>query len=194
MVVEVTKRNDYTPALYSSPNADASRLGPAMKELNPRQQAVVHYLLDTGSDNFSEAARAAGYSQDGSDGALRVTAHRLKQDPRIDAAIIEEGKRRMGHSLPVFLKTIRTIGGDIAHKDALKAATTGAAMSGVSAISVSKSENHVIHHGSMMDDVRAMATLLGVDAEELLRGRMKDITPEPPQIEHHSDNDISDLY
>ncbi len=192
-MVGMVKPTNYTPALYQSPNADADKLGPAMKSLNPRQQAVVHYLLDTGTDNFSEAARASGYSEDGSDGALRVTAHRLKQNPDIAEALVEEGKRRMAHSLPVFLKTIRMIGGDISHKDALKAATTGAAMSGVSAVSVSKSEQHVIHHGDPGAAIEAKLARLSPEKAAALRAALGlptiiDITPEKDAL------DISDLY
>ena len=64
-------------------------------------------------------------------------------------------------------------------------------MSGVSAITVSKSEQHVIHHGSLMDQVRADCAALGLDADEFLRGRMKDVTP--TTLEHQPNLDISDL-
>ena len=176
----MSRHTDYTPANYESPNADPE-LGPAMKELNPRQRAVVHYLLDTGKGgspgDWPDACKAAGYSPDGSDGALRVTAHRLRHDPRLSEAIVEEGKRRQAHNLPAFLKTISSIGADIAHKDALKAALAGAAMVGVSPVTVSKTENHVIHHGSLLDQIRADCAILGIDADEFVRGRMKDVTP-----------------
>ncbi len=180
------------PALYYT--GDEKRLGPAMRELNDRQRAVVCYLLDHGSDNFTEACKAAGYSKDGSYDALRITASRLRNTPAISAALVEEGKRRVNLYLPMALRTISSIAGDTAHKDALKAATTLAAMSGVSAVTVSKSEQHVIHHDSLMDDIRAGAAILGLDPEKLLRGRMKDVTPQPAQIEYDPATDISDLF
>lgn len=173
------KRIDYTPALYQTPNhADP---GPAMKELNARQQAVIYYMIDTGADNWTEACKEAGYSQDGSYDALRVQASRMKRDPRIAAALVEEGKRRVNFDLPTALKTIRTIAGDIAHKDALKAATTLAAMSGVSAVTVSKTEHTHIHTGDLMERARAAAERLGIRLEDIGAGvsqpRMKDVTP-----------------
>lgn len=180
----MSRHTDYTPALYESPNADADNLGPAMRELNQRQRAVVYYLLDTGTDSWSEAAREAGYSHNGSEGGLRVTAHRLRHDPRMAAALVEEGRRRPAYNLGVYFKTMDAIARDPAHKDALKAATTLAAMVGVSPISISKTETHVHHHTDAMDDVRAAAAILGVDPEALMRGRLKDVTPRPAQIEH----------
>ena len=46
-----------TPATYSSGALDAGTLGPAMRALNPRQQAFVDYVVTTGTKTFTEAAR-----------------------------------------------------------------------------------------------------------------------------------------
>lgn len=180
-------------ATYRS-TAETDDIGPAMKVLNPRQRAVVHYLLDHGygadSLHWTEACAAAGYSpdNDGNTGGLRVTATRLRHNPKLGEAIIEEGKRRVTLDLPAFLQTIRIIGRDHTHKDGLKAALAGAAMSGVSPVTVSRNE-HVHKHegGSLMDQIRADCAVLGLDPEEFIRGRMKDITPRPVLIEHDED-------
>ena len=197
------QHTNYTPAAYQSAAADEARLGPAMKALNPRRRAVIYWLLDNGRGSnrgdWLDACRAAGYSvpDEGdqmSETAIRVTSHRLRHDPRMSEALIEEGKRRVANDLPTFLATIRTIGANTAHKDALKAALAGAAMVGVSPLTISKTEHTHVHTSTLMDDVRAAAAVLGIDPDEMLRGRMKDVTPAPPQIENNPDLDISDLY
>lgn len=175
----------YTPAKYESPLVNEADFGPAMRALNPRQRAVVSYLLDTGqvdSDAWTEACERAGYSPAGvSRNALNVTAYRLRHDPKLTAAIQEEARRRVGNDLPMFLKTIRTIASDPSHKDALKAATTGAAMAGVSAISLSKTETHVTHHLDPFDEIERNLALLPPERAAVLRKMLLpptiDITP-----------------
>lgn len=180
---------DYVPAKYHSPAIDEGTLGPAMKALNPRRRAFVDYLVTNGTDNFTEAAREAGF--EGTPNALRVTAHRVARDPAVCAALIEEGKRRVNTHLPRALETILTIAADISHKDALKAALALAAMSGVSPIALSKQEHVHVHTGSLLERAQAAAERLGIRLEDI--GRMKDITP-APMIEHQPELDISDLY
>ena len=173
-----------TPALYHSPYVADSDLGPAMRALNPRQQAIVAYLLDTGQvdkDAWTEAAIAVGYSPSGNRQAAAQTAHNLRHSPKVTAAIQEEARRRVGNDLPMFLKTIRTIAGDPSHKDALKAATTGAAMAGVSAISLSKTETHVTHHLDPFDEIERNLALLPPERAAVLRKMLLpptiDVTP-----------------
>ena len=173
-----------TPATYHSPIARDEDLGPAMRALNPRQQAIVSYLLDTGqvdSDAWTEAALQVGYSPSGNRKAASVTAHTLRHSPKITAAIQEEARRRVGNDLPMFLKTIRTIASDPSHKDALKAATTGAAMAGVSAVTLSRNETHVTHHVDAYAEIEAglaqLPPLVADAMRKALLPPMIDITP-----------------
>jgi hypothetical protein len=72
--------------------------GPAMKALpNERWRAFVVACLNMGVGvNNTEAARIAGFHDNGdTDGALKVYAHHLAHDPRIQAAIQEEGRKRI---------------------------------------------------------------------------------------------------
>ena len=48
---------------------------------------------------------------------------------------------------------------------------------------VQRSEHHVVHHTSLMDDVRAAAAVLGVDPDALMRGRLTDQSPTPIEVE-----------
>ena len=68
--------------------------GPAMVALpTDRQRAFVIALLDTGGINHTKAAQLAGY--EGGTDSLRVTAHRVFHDERVQAAIREEANRRL---------------------------------------------------------------------------------------------------
>lgn len=66
-------------------------LGPAMLALaNDRMRAFVTALC-LGARSGVEACRMAGYEGDGN--TLKVTAHRLGHDDRVQAALQEEGRR-----------------------------------------------------------------------------------------------------
>lgn len=67
-------------------------LGPAMQALNPRQRAFVIALNNAGGKNRTEAARAAGYSDQ--TGHARDHANWLMHNPNIQAAIVEDARAR----------------------------------------------------------------------------------------------------
>lgn len=74
------------------PPADDPQWGPAMRALpTDRMRAYVIAALETGSSNATKLARMAGYAENG----IRPCAHRLAHDPRILAALREEGERRL---------------------------------------------------------------------------------------------------
>lgn len=161
-------RHDYTPATYSSGITD-KHLGKCMNALNPRKRAVVDFLLTTGTNNWTEACRAAGY-EDGP--GLHVTAHRMRRDNRINEAMVEEGRRRLAHDLPMAISAVRDIASNPHHKDQLRAAMHIQAQVGLGA--VSKVEHVHTLDGDLMDRARAAAARLGIDFANL-----KNITPEP---------------
>ncbi len=68
------------------------RLGDAMLELNPRQRMFVLAVVLFGcASNQTRAARLAGY--DGTVSSLKVQAHRLAHNPKVQAALLEEAKK-----------------------------------------------------------------------------------------------------
>ena len=169
------------PATYRSPALVDATLGPAMRALNPRQQAFVDYIVTTGTQNFAEAAREVGYSQH--PGTSTVQGYKLRHSQMVAEAIIEEGKRRVNMHLPLALQTVISIASDPSHKDALKAGLALMAMSGVSPVALSKTEKHVIHTGSPLENIEARLAVLPTDVADMLRqkllpARMIDLTPE----------------
>jgi phage terminase small subunit len=76
---------------------DSAMSGPKM--LTEKQRAFVVHFVETGGDNATESARAAGYADNGGSG-IRVAATRLKADPRVLAAIREVTEQQLGIDLP----------------------------------------------------------------------------------------------
>jgi hypothetical protein len=68
--------------------AEDTEHGPAMRGLTERQQNFVMGALADPEGNPTDWARLAGYTDNGKTG-IRVLAHRLMRDPRIEAAIVE---------------------------------------------------------------------------------------------------------
>ena len=86
-----------------------AELGPAMQALNERQRIFVVALLDQGTKhNQSAAARKAGYR--GKPETIRVMGHQLAHYPKVQAAILEEAKKRLqlgtGAAAALLLETI----------------------------------------------------------------------------------------
>lgn len=72
-------------------------LGPAMRALTEKQRLFVAALRGQRRQNFTAAAKAAGYGV-GSYGALRVRAHMLARNEAVVAAIREEAQRNLDAS------------------------------------------------------------------------------------------------
>lgn len=101
-------------------------LGPAMRGLNERHRAFVHYLvMDPSHGGLTRAYRKAGYGQNSRPGASRhnltQSAFKLRHDPRIVAAIAEESRKvlRAGHpeAVAALFQVIRNVD----HKDRVRA-------------------------------------------------------------------------
>jgi phage terminase small subunit len=97
-------------------------MGPKMSALTTKQQAFIVAIMELGTRDFTRAAAAAGYSEGGSHGALKVTAFRLAHDPRIQEAMFEFSQRRMNSGGPIAVDVVFEIMTDPTHKDRLKAA------------------------------------------------------------------------
>lgn len=161
-----------TPALL-----EEARLGPAMRALpNDRWRAFVEYLLATGTDSWTEAARAVGY-KDGP--GLPVTAYRMAHDERVQAALAEGGQRYVGGLLPIALRALKEMIEDPDHRQRFQAVDRVMGQAGLH----SKTEVRHTHEQSpeeMIARIRQLADFLGVAPENLLGGAgpLVDVTPE----------------
>lgn len=158
------------------------RLGPAMRALpNERWRAFVEYLLATGTSSWTEAARAAGF-KDGP--GLPVTAHRMVNDERVQAALAEHGQRYVGGLLPIALRALKEMIEDPDHRQRFQAVDRVMGQAGLH----SKTEVRHTHEQSpeeMISRIRQLADFLGVAPDQLLGGAgpLVDVTPETPVAE-----------
>ena len=95
--------------------------GPAMSALNDRQRAFVVALNNAGGKNATEAARSAGYADDGG-ASIRNHGNWLLHNPNIQAAIVEDARARIAGDLHATLDIIDDIANNPQHKDRLAAA------------------------------------------------------------------------
>lgn len=144
-------------------------LGPAMTVLNDRQRAFVIALNNAGGKNATEAARAAGYIDSGS-GGIKVQAHHMLHDPRIQAAILEDARARFVGDLHETLDRIEGIAKNTQHPkqlDALKIKLHHAGM-----VEVKRTEIDVtgtVTFEQKIDRLTQLARATGKDPEEVLR-------------------------
>ena len=100
-----------------------AELGPCMKALTQRQQLFVVATLNMGTKtNHVKAARQAGYT--GTPESMRVMAHRLAHDSRVQQGLIEElSKRIHAGAAPASALVLKAIDDDSTPmRDRLKAA------------------------------------------------------------------------
>lgn len=103
---------------------DEGVLGPAMRALpTDRMRAFVIALHEhalAGEESRVRAAESAGYR--GTPNGLAVTAYRLTHDEKVQAAIIEEGRRRMGSLVPLAMVRMKEVLLSGSKKEWMKAA------------------------------------------------------------------------
>jgi hypothetical protein len=75
------------------PDVNEADLGPAMKALTPMQRRFVRAVQIVGHGRWSRCAALAGYK--GNDNVLAVAGCNMARNPKITAALVEEG----GYSL-----------------------------------------------------------------------------------------------
>lgn len=92
-VIELPAEPHWGPAMSALPNDSWRRFAIACCQPTA-----------TGETDYTQAAREAGFEQ--SDGALRVTAHRMAHDIRIQEAILEIGRRNLGAGVALATATI----------------------------------------------------------------------------------------
>lgn len=172
-------------------------IGPKMKALpNDRWRRAVVAFLEGGRKNYgtvngghnslgyTAAYKAAGFGAESETG-IRVGAHRLFHDSRMQEAIQEECKRRVVNMLPLAIDTHVDILLDPQHKDRFNAARSIMDRAGLHVVT----EEHKTISVSMSDEDRSRAVMLaerlGVPLEKLIGNRLaKQIAPptEEPMV------------
>lgn len=145
------------------------RFGPAMRALNERQQKFVLYWLNHPKCTAAAAAKAAGYSDDAA--SVKVQGYRLRHDERVIAAIQEVSSQLLRTKGAVLgIGTIMRIAENDKHPDQLAAAKALADRSGFHGTTEHKVKvEHRDETGTaMVERIKKLAGLLGVDADKLL--------------------------
>lgn len=158
------------------PLPDEGRLGPAMRALNERQRRFVIAMLDLGCQaNHTRAAVLAGYG--GTNETLRVTGHRLSHDDKVQAAILEEARKRLTTgtiaAVSLLIDTITDTTAD--RKDRLKASQILMDRGGLHAISEHTVKvEHTDDRAEKLAKLIALAKAQGIDPRSLL-GNLSDV-------------------
>ena len=173
--------------------------GPAMLALNDRQRAFVTAMLDFGGRDNTKAARAAGYEDLPGSSTIRVTAHRLAHDPRIQEAIREEAEKRLKTGAIMAVNTLLDIADDATteKKDRLKAIEmimnrTGLHATSEQKVTVTRTD---MTGDAMIARITQLAKSQGLDPQKLL-GHMAPVEAEfveVQQSEEFDENSIEDL-
>lgn len=148
-------------------SADRGKLGPCMQALTDRQRKFVYAMLDTGQVNHTACARVAGYQ--GDEDTMKVTAHRLAHDEKIQAAIQEEARKMMGAAQLVATAHLVLIATNPAHKDQLSAIKELMNRSGLAAATEHKiTVTHAVDRVGVLREIEALAKDSGMDPRKLL--------------------------
>lgn len=146
---------------------DEASLGPAMQALTAGQRAFVHGKVHLGLTN-AEAAKLAGYSSR-SPHALEVASSQLAHNPKVQDAILEEGRKLMRVEGARSIRTLVTIRDDpeAENKDRIRSAVELLNRSGFHAVTESHHHEHV-HLSEAEKDRRILALCaeLGLSPEE----------------------------
>lgn len=176
-------------ALIKVPDIDD--LGPAMLACTTRQRAFVIAMLDFPGWTHDQMAMAAGFTGDNM--TLRTTASRLVHADKVQAAIQEEARKRIGASAITAASELVKIAGNGMHKDQLKA--IGMILNRVG---LHEKTEHAVTVTNIADDsaaierIKALAGLLGLDAKQLL-GRAGVVDAEFSEVQDDGTEGLEDL-
>lgn len=142
-------------------------MGPAMLALTPKQRAFVRSMLETGKNSNTFHARAAGYI--GDDSTIRVTAWRVAHDPKVLAAVREEGIKRMQSTAIIATCRLVELMEDPDKKVALKAIDMVLNRVGMHERTEHKlTVEHTHDESAMIARISNLAKGLGLDPVKLL--------------------------
>jgi len=169
------------PTVVVPPEED---LGPCMLACTPKQRRFVLELRNGPAGYGSEikAARAAGYgSPTSSDMSVRVMAHQVLHNPKVQDALREVGHRIIRAASFQSLKNTVEIANDLKHRDCLRANLAlmdrGFPVETTHHIKVERSEPVLIVTEAVIERIRLLASRAGLDAEkqiELVATGVKD--------------------
>ncbi len=146
---------------------DFPEYGPAFSQLTEKQKRFVLAMASDPFGSHAEWARNAGYS-DVAEGA-RVSAHRLMQNERIQAATLEVAKGNLQTVGPALATAVLLeIAADRNHRDQMRAAELIANRVGLH----ETQEIHVTHSNltgqALLDRLAEVAARLGMDPVKLI--------------------------
>ena len=173
--------------------AEDGELGPAMQSLTDKQRKFVAAVIALGRNglrNYSQAARLAGYS-DHKD-RCRVTGYVLAHDARVQAAILEESKKRINVAAAVVATPAVieiALNKKLDPKDRLKACEMLFNRGGLPAQSEHKVTVEHRQPAKMAELAERLAKELGVDPVRLLginRAAAQVIDADFTEVEHEA--------
>lgn len=149
------------------------KMGPKMAKLTPLMRGFVLAIMAQGDRNATQAAATAGYSQN-SHGALKVQAHSLWHDPRIQEAIHEEAAKRLKGLLPMAVDVVASIMENPQESGAvrLKAATITMDRAGLHAVSEKINTDNLGDNPDRLKRMMELARALGRPFAELVGQRI----------------------
>lgn len=143
-------------------------MGPAMRALVPRQQLFVVCLLDQGAKmNYKRAAQTAGYGTAPS--SHSTMGKRLARSEKVQAALLEEAKKRIGLSAVVATALVHdTIGNGKADlRVRLKAAEIAMDRGGLHAVQQMQ-VTRVVSREEKLERMVHLAKAMGFDPRQFL--------------------------
>ena len=157
-----------------------------MARLTEKQRNYIKAQASAPFANPTQWAKMAGYSDKSQ--AAKVTAFRMKHDPRIEAAALEYAGHLMHRDGPLLaVSVMMEIARNKNHPKQLAAAEAIADRIGLHRLS----EHHVmVEHRDltgteMIARIRELAVKLGLDEAQLLGANLsRETKPEPKVIEH----------
>lgn len=144
-----------------------------MQVLNERQRRFVRAYIALGQNGFHDnrlACIEAGYR--GSDEAMRVQGHRLSHDARVQAAIMEEARKRVCLAAAVVATPVLAaiaMDATISPNHRIRAAIALADRGGMPALTEHRvSVEHSVNREKMEELVGRLAAEIGVDPARLI--------------------------
>jgi hypothetical protein len=144
-------------------------LGPKMQACSPSERKFV-WLYVTGDGNATQAAREAGYVDNGN-GAIRVRAHALLHRARVQEAIRELSIGMFGNLLPTAVRAAADLLSKPDHPDhagIVKSMLSRLGLAEKSGVDVTVAGSVQVNHtDAALDDLQKLLEL-GVSRERLL--------------------------
>ena len=159
-------------------------LGPKMRALSPLARNFVICLSQRATRNNAEAYRAAG----GRGNNIKQMAYSLAHDERVQAALVEENRRRVKNMFPAAVEELAALldNPQLGATEKLKVITTVLDRAGMHAISESKTTiEHIGQDNDLLKASASLAAVLGIDISELIGARLaaREKAKKPVEIE-----------